>query len=231
MRPNFVLGISFIMGLAFTLVPNIGMAASAPLYTGDNVLACANFNDGTGSSDMTLILQLDADGKMLVDEGAPVKFIVPQSDIANFQKQDFDDSAWQDGKSGVGFADSDDNTEVPSGISTIYTRYHFKVADATAVKKLVLRADYDDDYVAWLNGVEIARSPGMATGGSKEGDVPPWNYSAAGGTLQVSNHEASKANPPAWQQEVVVDFQAMTATSVRPAGKLATTWSEIKSKS
>jgi hypothetical protein len=231
MRPTFVLGISLIMGLAFMLVPNIGMTASAPLYSGDNVLACANYNDGSGSSDMTLIVQLDADGKMLVDEGAPVKFIVPPADIANFQKQDFDDSAWQEGNAGVGFADSDDNTEVPSGIAVIYTRYHFKVSDAAAVKKLVLRADYDDDYVAWLNGVEIARSPGMATGGSKEGDVPPWNYSAAGGTLQVSNHEASKTDPPAWQQEVVVDFQAMTATSVRTAGKLATTWSEIKSKS
>lgn len=229
MRPNFVLGISLIMGLAFMLVPNIGMTASAPLYSSDNVLACANFNDGTGSSDMTLIVQLDADGKMLVDEESAVKFIVPQADIANFQKKDFDDSAWQDGKSGVGFVDGDDNTEVPSGISIIYTRYHFKVADAAAVKKLVLRADYDDDYVAWLNGVEIARSPGMATGGSKEGDIPPWNYSAAGG--KVSNHEASKANPPAWQQEVVVDFQAIIGTSVKPVGKLATTWSEIKSKS
>lgn len=41
--------------------------AQVPLYREDNVLVGANFNDGPGSSDMTLIMRLSGDKEIYVD--------------------------------------------------------------------------------------------------------------------------------------------------------------------
>ncbi len=41
--------------------------------------------------------------------------------------------------------------------STIYTRYAFTVADKNSLSGLTLKLKYEDGFVAWLNGVEIAR--------------------------------------------------------------------------
>ncbi|MGQ9609514.1 MAG: hypothetical protein ACUVWN_09440 [bacterium] len=219
------------------LFPVSSFAAKAQLKTGENVLACANFNDGLSSSDMTLIVQLDADGNMLVNEGSKVKYLYPTVAVSDdWIKPTFDDSSWTDGISGVGFADGDDNTEVPAGKSAvIYTRYRFKVDNATAIKKLIFRADYDDGYVAWLNGTEIARSASMAAGGSTVGTIPPWDYSSTSG--KVTNHEASdmpKGTPNTarnYQDEFVIEFDAIgQATAVKSVMKLATTWGEIRTR-
>ncbi len=223
--------------LVVLVFPVSSFAAKAPLKTGENVLACANFNDGLTSSDMSLIVQLEADGNMLVNEGSKVKYLYPTSAVSDdWIKPTFNDSSWADGVSGVGFADGDDNTEVPAGQSAvIYARYRFNVSDAFNVKKLIFRADYDDGYVAWLNGTEIARSPTMAAGGSKVGDIPPWDYSSVAG--KVTNHEASNApkgtpNPNRkYQEEFVIEFDAIgQTTAVKPMMKLTTTWGDMKSK-
>ena len=223
------------LGFLILFVPANSFAEKAKLKTGENVLACVNFNDGLTSSDMTLIVQLEADGKMLVNEGSKVKYLYPTAAVSNdWIKPEFSDASWTDGVSGVGFADNDDNTEVAAGKSAvIYTRYRFNVDNAAAVKKLIFRADYDDAYVAWLNGTEIARSSTMAPGGSKVGDIPPWDYSATSG--KVTNHEATdlaKGTPNAsrkYQDEVTVDFEGAGAvTAVTPTAKLAITWGNIK---
>jgi len=224
-----------ILVLAFLVVlAPYSFAANAKLMSGANVLSAVNFNDGLTSSDMTLIIQLDADGNMLVNEGSAVKYVYPNASPGDdWMSQSFNDSSWTDGISGVGFADNDDNTVVTANLSSvIYTRYHFNVGDATAVKSLIFRADYDDAYVAYLNGVEIARSDSMALGGSKVGDVPPWDYSAAAG--KVANHEstdtaAGKPNPArVYQDEFTIAFDAVGGSAVKSAGKLTTTWGDLK---
>jgi len=216
---------------AFAGTGNI-FAAPAPLIAGQNVLAAGNYNDGTSSSDLSLILQLSADGTVLVDEGAAVKYIVPTAEIPNWWKPDFDDSAWKDGISGVGYGDNDHNTVIPAGAASVYTRYRFNVSNPGAVKSLVLLADFDDGYVVWLNGVEIARSPQMANAG----EFPAWDYGAPGGKV-VPNHEASdlpagKPNAARWAHAAVVKhdvaFTPQVPTAVNPKGKLAGTWAALK---
>jgi hypothetical protein len=69
-----------------------------------------------------------------------------------------DDSGWDIGPSGFGSGDQDDATEVST--DTVYARTTFElaadeVADLTA---LLLHVDYDDAFVAYLNGVEVARA-------------------------------------------------------------------------
>ncbi|MBI1929746.1 hypothetical protein HYR99_36540, partial [Candidatus Poribacteria bacterium] len=168
--------------------------AQAPLRSGTNHLACVNYNDGPTSSDMTLIVQLDIDGNIVVNEGAPVTYALLRTDSnalgdslgMEWVKSEFDDSGWEKGVSGVGFADGDDNTEVnrnnPAGQAdaiAIYTRYRFNLASASSAKSVILRADYDDAYACWLNGVEAARSAGLT------GKDLKWNTSGVG------NHEAT----------------------------------------
>ena len=230
----------FMLVFLVALAP-YSFAANAKLMSGENVLACVNFNDGVTSSDVTLIVQLEADGKILVNEGDAVKYLYASaSPGADWMNSSFNDSSWTDGVSGVGFADNDDNTEVPAKVNpVIYTRYRFNVGDAAAVQKLIFKADYDDAYVAYLNGVEIARSASMSPGGSVPGEVPPWDYSMEGGKL--ANHESSSdnGNNPngakgtpnpnrVYQDEFTIEFDAVGGTAVKSAGKLATTWGDIK---
>lgn len=68
----------------------------------------------------------------------------------------FDDSLWSSGPSGFGYGDGDDSTIVSQTIS-LYLRKNFTVADITNIQLAQLHVDYDDAFVAYLNGVEIAR--------------------------------------------------------------------------
>jgi len=213
--------------------PGGGTGASmAPLYLTGNVLAGANFNDGPGSSDMTLIMRLTGDGEIYVDEGSPVKYI-HDPDNANvgdgWIQTDFDDSGWADGVSGVGFADGDDNTETPEGLMSIWTRYYFDAPNAGTINDLILLADFDDGYIAWLNGVEIGFS------GAPAGDPPAWNATEDGtsGGSGASELPAGQPNEARWSHGDIVEntiaFQFLEGpTAVSPRSKLATTWGNLK---
>lgn len=213
------------------------IAQTPKLYTRDNVLAGANFNDGTGSSDMTLIIQLSGDGKVYVDEGYSVKYLFnpDNQNTQGWTKVDFDDKSWKDGLSGVGFSDNDDNTTTPAALLSIWTRYRFDAPNASSVKEINVLVDYDDAYIIWLNGVEIARSASVTAKGLKVGDEPAWDFSQGGITNRGScEMAAGKPNAARWncgsieRKNVTVEFGGAGAFPVEPAGKLAITWSEVK---
>ncbi len=78
----------------------------------------------------------------------------------------FDDSAWQAGTGGIGYDTGSSydpyvGTDVQSSMhnraSSLYVRYPFEMADAPVVKAAYLGIRYDDGFVAYLNGREIAR--------------------------------------------------------------------------
>ena len=213
-------------------------AATPKLYSKGNVLVGANFNDGSSSTDMTLIMQLSSGGKIYVDEGYPVKYIYDPDNqgITGWTKIDFNDKDWKDGTSGVGFSDPDDNTVTPAGLISIWTRYRFDASNASSVKELTLLVDYDDAYIAWLNGVEIGRSSSVTAKGLKVGDEPAWDFSSGGITNRASCElAAGKPNPNRWTCGAIetavfkADFGGASAMPVEPVGKLAVTWGEVKS--
>ena len=83
---------------------------------------------------------------------------------------EFDDSDWDEGPSGFGHSDDDDATLVDA--HTVYVRHTFDLSpeDRAAVTALLLDVDYDDGFVAYLNGIEVARgSMGI------EGNRPAWD--------------------------------------------------------
>ena len=115
----------------------------------------------------------------IITKGDQWKYLVPVSEPSStWRTLGFDDALWKNGPSGFGFGDNDDATTVPS-TNSIYIRKSFSVTDAVNVDTAFLHVDYDDAFVAYLNGIEIARS-NIGT----KGIPPAYNLTAA------SNHEA-----------------------------------------
>ncbi|MDZ7346615.1 MAG: CotH kinase family protein, partial [candidate division KSB1 bacterium] len=76
---------------------------------------------------------------------------------ASWKSLSFDDSNWQQGPSGFGYGDNDDATIIEN-VLTIYIRKTFKIDNPGRVLRLLLHVDYDDGFIAYLNGVEAARA-------------------------------------------------------------------------
>ena len=88
----------------------------------------------------------------------------------------FNDSSWLQGPGGIGNGDGDDNTIIGQTIS-LYLRIKFNIVDTSKIESALLSVDYDDAFVAYINGVEVARA-GIS------GTPPAYNK------IADSNHEA-----------------------------------------
>lgn len=69
----------------------------------------------------------------------------------------FNDSGWLTGPGGFGYGDDDDGIMIGQTIS-VYLRTSFNVSAVAHMGAAILHLDYDDGFVANLNGVEIARA-------------------------------------------------------------------------
>ncbi len=116
-------------------------------------------------------------------------YLVPNAQTtSNWKLSTFNDSSWGKGNAGFGFADGDDRTVVPEGTIAVYIRRKFNIPDTSAIISAIFHADYDDGFIAYLNGTEIARA--------NMNDNPQWN------TLATANHEAvmyTNGNPESFE--------------------------------
>jgi len=76
---------------------------------------------------------------------------------SDWNKPDFKDSLWQVGPGGFGVSDNDDSTSTGI-VNSVYLRKKITIADTTILKRLILDIDYDDAFVFYINGIEVARS-------------------------------------------------------------------------
>jgi hypothetical protein len=86
---------------------------------------------------------------------------------------EFDDSTWPEDKAFIGYGYKNislPNTVIDSTIKSLYVRFSFNIAKKKDVKILDLAFDYDDGYIAYLNGVEVAR-----LNADKSVQFPPYN--------------------------------------------------------
>lgn len=90
---------------------------------------------------------------------------------SNWKNLGFNDNAWSTGPGGFGYGDGDDNTII-AVTNSVYLRREFEIVDLSDLNDLVLHADFDDAFVAYLNGTEIARSDNIL------GSPPPFSLSA-----------------------------------------------------
>lgn len=116
--------------------------------------------------------------RTLINQGDTFKYLIPTFEPnSNWKNLNFDDSSWQYGNSGFGYNDSDDNTEIPYGTKSVYLRKNFTINNVDDISSIILDVDFDDAFVAYINGKEIARA-------NINGVPPAYNSS----TLQ--DHEA-----------------------------------------
>ncbi|MBU0712867.1 CotH kinase family protein [bacterium] len=86
-------------------------------------------------------------------------FIGNSEPPADWREISFDDSEWLVGASGFGYGDDDDATVVgaTSPISVLI-RKKFTAENINSILGMLFHVDYDDGFVAYLNGAEIARA-------------------------------------------------------------------------
>ena len=112
----------------------------------------------------------------LVPAGVPVKVLVPQDDALgrDWVQPDFDDSTWTAGTTGVGFDRKTSptytdliglnvETQMYKIRNSIYIRVPFNVPDLASIGVAILRMRYEDGFVAYLNGIEVARKNAPTT--------------------------------------------------------------------
>ncbi len=100
----------------------------------------------------------------VVMDGTPWHYLVPTSQPnAAWNNPEFNDDSWLEGPSGFGYGDGDDATIV-SPTPSLYLRHTFQVENLDSWLDVDFFMDYDDGFVAYLNGTEIARGNAGVTG-------------------------------------------------------------------
>ena len=135
--------------------------------------------------------------RTLVNQGDAFKYLIPTSEPGSTWKTlSFDDSGWSESASGFGYNDADDTTIIPTGTTSVYLRKVFEITDLSSISSLILDIDYDDAFVAYLNGVEVARA--------NINGVPPAFDS---GTIQ--DHEAQMYSGGSPDRFLISDFSSI----------------------
>ncbi len=117
----------------------------------------------------------------LLDTEALKKVLVPDRDLGvSWLNPGFNDSQWTDARGGIGFDRAGAYTSMigldllprmAGKASSAYVRIPFTLTNAT-LESMKLRVRYDDGFVAYLNGWEVARANAPAK--------PTWNAAATG---------------------------------------------------
>jgi hypothetical protein len=145
-------------------------------------------------------------GEVLIESGAQWKYLVQdpteQAEIparipAGWTEIRFDDQAFRKGRAGLGYGDDDDATGLPPGTTVVLMRHEFVLPSRPASNSLILEMDYDDGFIAYLNGqrVAAANAPAEVTnfsavsqGGHDAGVPERFDLSAHAGRLQAGKN-------------------------------------------
>ena len=86
------------------------------------------------------------------------QYLIPSGTIANDWKNvPFTATGWSTGQMGIGYGDADDVTNLPAPTTAAYARIEFTIADTSKIASALLDLDFDDGFVAYINGIEVAR--------------------------------------------------------------------------
>jgi hypothetical protein len=98
----------------------------------------------------------------------------------------FDDQGWLQGPAGLGYADGDDQTPVTmrDEYVTLYLRKRFEIEQPNEVSELTFTVDYDDGFVAYINGAEVIRR-GIEQGQTHTSTAGSHNASVDGGAVET----------------------------------------------
>ena len=101
-----------------------------------------------------------------------LKYQLNSNDALGWKSIGFDDSDWISGNTGIGYETSGndyaqlinlDITSMRGTNESVYIRVPFSVTNKTLISDLELNIKYDDAFVAYINGIEVARSNHVPT--------------------------------------------------------------------
>ncbi|MBK7853433.1 MAG: CotH kinase family protein [Bacteroidetes bacterium] len=98
-------------------------------------------------------------------------FVGTSQPDTNWRNLSFNDGSWSTGQGGIGYGDVGLGKTINSSARSVMMRKTFFVSDTADILKAILYMDYDDGFVAYLNGVEIARANLGSTGDRPTYDV------------------------------------------------------------
>jgi hypothetical protein len=116
----------------------------------------------------------------------------------------FDASTWEEGPTGIGYEDGDDATildDMLNAYVSVYLRIEFDVPANLSGFQWILRARYDDGFVAYLDGNEVARR-------GVDGFPPAFDALAV-------NHEVVTAAPGAFDETISLPSATASLTQGR----------------
>jgi len=96
-----------------------------------------------------------------IEKGAEWHYLAgshPRDD--GWTRAGYDLTGWKKGRAGFGYGDGDDKTvlrDMFNHYSVVYIRKEFQVDDVARFARLGLMIDYDDGFIAYINGREVAR--------------------------------------------------------------------------
>jgi hypothetical protein len=146
-------------------------------------------------------------GQRIIAAGDPWSYFKgteePPGGALEWTELNYTDEDWPEGSSGFGYGDGDDATELDDmrqrftnpGYLSVYIRRVFNVPDPSAWSDLSLVVDYDDAFVAYLNGVEVARSAALAGIGAPDEPIP-FDLVLGNGVSHEASAGDNNPNPP-----------------------------------
>jgi hypothetical protein len=159
---------------------------------------------GTIAPATTINVDGGSEGNYIIAPGESWKFFKgtepPSNPPEAWINIEFDDSQWQTGPSGFGYGDNDDATilnDMLNNYISVYIRKEFSVSSLPADEVIKLDIDYDDGFIAYLNGREIARAnmPGgtasydtRAAGSHEAGSTETFVLGTAGELLNTGSN-------------------------------------------
>ena len=117
----------------------------------------------------------------LLPEGSACRFLVPTNSVNDWQSRTFSDANWRSATTAVGYerssgyqgllgANADVERFMFDTTSSVYVRVPFQVNSKQGLIGLTLRMKYDDGFVAYLNGEQVASANAP--------NAPAWNSTA-----------------------------------------------------
>jgi len=117
---------------------------------------------------IALPMTIELDTGELIKVGEKWRFFkgteAPSSPADDWKETDFNDLLWEEGKSGFGYGDNDDETELDDmegNYITVYIRKWFTVPSLSGDEILELVIDYDDGFIAYINGGDYVAKRNM----------------------------------------------------------------------
>ena len=122
-------------------------------------------DEGVSYGRGTLSLPMPA---TFLDFGADCRWLVPdETATSDWNETTFDDATWMPAKTAIGFESNDELLaligeggnvrDAMRGVNaSIYVRIPFEIVEPAAVTSMILQMQYDDGFVAYLNGERVA---------------------------------------------------------------------------